>query len=416
MALKDFFTDQIDLLKWFLLDIERRAHALRVAPDMKPLLMKLLGGLDRDDNFPHVMFCVETPFENPRQYCTALLAEVTTELGLWEAKLNQIGYQLPQLPEKFDRLPVEWQLVRYGSLFAESLPDEIGSIVLLLAPDQIADAAAFKGTLEFLAKETTSPWFKYLVIDDRKNPALLKVEEKNPHFWNQEFHLSPEDIERRTKLDLGLNPGLSAEEKRQFTALLASFAFARREYDEALRLQRQVAEMLTPEVPAGERASSLYNLANTLLARKEREQAEEMYGKALEIALDHNLTVLSAMILTNLGVTLYRQGQHEQAIRSFNIARQTCQSENLKPVEAHVLDNLAKTYEADDKLDEAEQCWREALAVYGEINSATFAEGRADAEAPLKESLERVAAAKKRLKEAKAVTVKAGWFGWAKGA
>jgi tetratricopeptide (TPR) repeat protein len=416
MALKSFFTDQIDLLKWFLLDVDRRAHSIRVSPDMKPLLMKVLGGLDRDEEFPHTMLCLETPFENPRQYCAALLAELTAELSLWEAKLNQIGYELPPRPENFDRLPPEWQLVRYGSLFAESLPDEIGSIVLLLVPDQVADAAAFKGTLEFLADETTSAWFKYLVIDDRKAPALDQVEEKNPFFRHQVFHLSPEDIERRTKMDLGLNPALTAEEKRQYMALLAGFAFARREYDETLRLQKLVAEMLTPDVPAGERASALYNLGNTLLARKEREQAEEMYGKALEIALDHNLTVLAAMILTNLGVALYRQGQHEQAIRSFHIARQTAQSENLKPVEAHVLDNLAKTYEADGKLDEAEETWREALAVYGEINSGTFAEGRADAETPLRESLERVAVAKKRLEEAKAVTVKAGWFGWAKGA
>ncbi|MBL8792714.1 MAG: tetratricopeptide repeat protein [Planctomycetia bacterium] len=416
MALKDFFTEQIDLLKWFLLDVDRRAHGIRVSPDLKLLLMKLLGGLDGDDSFPHVLLCIETPFENPRQYCAALLAQLTAELELWSPKMQQIGYQPPQRPEGFDRLPVEWQLVRYGSLFAESLPDAIGSIVLLLVPDQVADAAAFRGTLAFLADETTSPWFKYLVIDDRKAPALEKVEARNPFFQHQVFHLSPEDIERRTKLDLGLNPALTAEEKRQYTALLASFACARREYDEALRLQQQVAEMLTPDVPAGERASALHNLGNTHLARKQLEQAEATYGQVLQIALDHDLTVLVAMILTNLGVALYRQGQHEQAIRSFEVARQTCQSANLKPVEAHVLDNLAKTYEADGKLVEAEGTWRAALAVYGDITSSTFAEGRADAETPLRESLERVAAASQRLEEAKAVTVKAGWFSWAKGA
>src|SRR5262249_19254165 len=157
--------------------------------------------------------------------------------------------------------------------FADSLPDHIGSVTMILVPENVADKAGFRQTIEFLSKETTSYWLKFLVIDDRKSPLLENIEESDPDITCQDFHMAPEEIERRTKVDLDFNPNLTSEEKRQYTGLLASFCFARKEYNEALRLQEQLVGLFTADVPPGEQATGLYNLANTLLARKELEKA-----------------------------------------------------------------------------------------------------------------------------------------------
>jgi tetratricopeptide (TPR) repeat protein len=88
------------------------------------------------------------------------------------------------------------------------------------------------------------------------------------------------------------------------------------------------------------------------------------------------------MVLVNLGVALYRQERLGQALQSFQVARQTCKHQNLRPAAAHVLDCQAQTYQADDKREEAERCWLEALAVFNGITADAFANlresGRSD--------------------------------------
>jgi tetratricopeptide (TPR) repeat protein len=117
------------------------------------------------------------------------------------------------------------------------------------------------------------------------------------------------------------------------------------------------------------------------------------------------------MILTNRGVALYRQQRWEEAVRSFRIARDSCKAQDLRPTEAHVLDCLGRTYEADGKLDEAEACWREALAVYDGITAETFAGGKEGGQALLREQLDRVAELRKHGRKPAKPPGKAGWFG-----
>jgi tetratricopeptide (TPR) repeat protein len=390
MALKSFFTDQIETLKDFLIHRQQTLHCVRVEPDMRPLLIKILQGLDRDPQCPHLMLWSEVPFDNRRQYFEALRQELTEDLRQWERPLKAAGFVFRPGPEQPRGRVPEAKFLAHAAALADALPPSVGSLVFVLAPERVGDAEGYRAAARFLAEETPTRWLKYLVIDGRKQPALAGIEGESPRAGVQDFHITPEEIESRTRADLERGFGLSPAEKRQYMALLAGFAFARKEYDDALRLQKRWLEMLGADDPAAEAANAHYNLGNTHLARKEYPAAEEAFGKALEIALDRQVDGLVPVVLTNLGVTLFRQGRREQALESFRVAREACKAQNMRPVEAHVLDCQAMTHEADGQPAEAERCWKEALAVYDEMSAETFLAAREKGRADILEKLDRL--------------------------
>jgi tetratricopeptide (TPR) repeat protein len=424
MALKRFFTTQLELLRLFMSESGQTVRCVQIATDMKPLLMKALAGLDTDDS-PHLMLCLETPFENQRQYFDGLVNELHGEVSWWEAPLMAAGFAFKLRSENLDKRSPRERFVTYAAALADSLQETFGCVVLILVPDQVADGPAFRAAVHYLARNTPSPWLKYIVVDDRQAPALDRIEEENPDVWVQVFHIAPEEIESQAKTDLESGTALDPSERRQYIALLAGFAYAHRQYDEAQRLQQQWLDLIGPDGAPSETANACYNLANTHLARKDYAAAEVGYGRALELALDHDLGPLVPMVLTNLGVTLYHQRRWDQALQSFQVARDTCRARDLRPAEAHVLDCQARTYEADGQLDEAERCWNEALGVYDSMSAETFAEAREGGRADILDKLERLAASRKKAAEevkqavagAKAATEevkpapKAGWFG-----
>src|SRR5262249_23375536 len=138
---------------------------------------KVLAGLEKDENSPHLMLCCEAPFENPRQYFEALLRELAEEEGRWELPLKAAGFELRLGTANLGRLPPDWKFVTYASALADALPDFVGHVVLVLVPDRVADAAGYRRAVEFLARHTPSPWLKYLVLDEHKSRAFDKIDE-----------------------------------------------------------------------------------------------------------------------------------------------------------------------------------------------------------------------------------------------
>ncbi|HJZ92084.1 MAG TPA: tetratricopeptide repeat protein, partial [Gemmataceae bacterium] len=388
--LKSFFTAHVELIRLFMDDPDQRLRVVRSEPDMRPLLMRLLAGLDGDESNPHIMLCSDAPFESPDQFFDDLLALLAAEVARWKQPLKDVGFQFRLDAEVLATFPPRERFVTYAGALADALPGVIGSVVLILVPDRVADAGKYRKAVEYLAAKTPSEWMKYLVVDELRKPALDGIEEKCPGVLTQDFHFAPAEIEEDVKAELRRGTGLSPSDVRQYTALVAGFAFARREYDEALRLQQQWVDLSARDGEPTEVASACYNLGNTQAARADFAAAEATYGRALDLALDHKMGPLVPMVLSNLGVALYRQGRVEQAMQSFQIARDQCKSQNLLPIEAHVLDCMGKLYESDGKTDEAAGCWHEALAVYDGMTSDTFAEGREGGRAQILEQLDRL--------------------------
>src|SRR5262249_50332451 len=150
-------------------------HCVRVEPDMRPLLIKVLQGLDRDPQCPHMMLWSEVPFENRQQYFEALLQELTEDLSQWEMPLKAAGFVFRPGPVQKRGLPAEAKFLAYAAALAEALPASVGSLVLVLAPDRVEDTEGYRAAARFLADETPSRWLKYLVIHGRKQPALVGI-------------------------------------------------------------------------------------------------------------------------------------------------------------------------------------------------------------------------------------------------
>jgi tetratricopeptide (TPR) repeat protein len=386
MPLKNFFTAQFELIRLFMLDPNQRVRVVKCDMDLRPLLMKALAGLDNEADNPNVMVCSEVPFETAEAFYDGLTADLVAAYEPWKPQLAEIGYKFRLKPDDLAAFRPRERFVTFAGAMADSLPQCFGSLVLVICPDQVSDPAAFRKAVADLADRTASDWMKYLVIDGRTEPTLDGLGEKRPDLMTQTFHIAPEEIEAQAKLDLKKG-GLMPAEVRQYTALLAGFAFARREYADALQMQQSWVEMSARDGGPPEVANASYNLGNTHLAMNDLPAAEAAFGQALDLALDHNLGPLVPMILANLGVTLYRQKRSEQAVQSFELAREHCRAHDLKPTEAHVLDCMGRLYEADGKPAEAAKCWQEALAVYDGITGDAFAEGKAGAVAPLQERL-----------------------------
>ncbi|MGH6943453.1 MAG: tetratricopeptide repeat protein, partial [Geminicoccaceae bacterium] len=189
--------------------------------------------------------------------------------------------------------------------------------------------------------------------------------------------------------DLEADPFLAPKDRLQYTAMLGTFAAARKETERALALQGEALAMAEKHGTPIDRANAHYNLGNTHLDLEAFETAEEHFAAAANIALEAKLTPTLAMTLTNLGVALQRQGRNEESLAVFDAARQNFRAVRNPPGEAHVLDCKAKVFALTGDDGQAEAAWREALAVYDGITGSFLkdvrAAGRRDIEEKLKE-------------------------------
>lgn len=384
MSLKSFFPEQFDQLKAFFISATEVVRHLKIDPEMRPLLLRALGKMDDDKEFPHALTLCSQAFKEPVSYFEGLfeILRQSYEQNAKSLSNRQIKLVPPLSPEVAMKAPEK--LVRYASSLAASLPDDVGSLVFVLNPDEIADPQSFRRSIRYLAENTRSHWVKFLVLDSRSEPMLDDME----GIETQTFHLSPEEIEKRAREDLQSPAALSAAEQRQYKGLLAGFAHSNKEYDRAAQLQRDWASDAERDQQPGEAASAYYNLGNTLLAKGDFAQATEVFCKACDICVEHKVNGLAPFVYVNLGVSLHRQNQFEPAFAALKVGRDMFKAQNHRAGEAFVVDALAQMYALDGRTAEAERSWRYCLTLYDGMTSSTFKDvreaGRKDVIAKLK--------------------------------
>jgi tetratricopeptide (TPR) repeat protein len=372
MPLQELFNAPIEHLCSFLGPHRQTLRVVLVAPDLKQLFLRMLLKLDNDNNFPHRFMLLDTSFQDPSQYFTALLTEISQEYDKHRQTLPSSAHALAADTTKGRGLPPIQRFEKLLSALADAISQSFSSLALIMDPPEVKDAKAYQQALVWLAENTKSKWLKYLVLDDRLKPTLGQLDAESKRAGVQEFHFPPEAIEKQVKADMEDVRKLKPFERRQYAGLLAGFAFARKEYAQAERLQQDWIKMIDEEGSPEEKANALYNLGNTQLEKGNAAAAEQTFVQSVEICLAKQLTALLPMVLTNLGVALYRQARKLQALKSFQTARDISRAQKLRPVEAHVLDCLAKVHEEDKEHERAEQCWLEALALYEGITSEFF--------------------------------------------
>ena len=390
MSLKSYFPEQFDQLQNFMISGTEIVRCVRIDSEMKPMFCKALMKMEQDPEFPHAFFMVNDPFKTADGYFDALLKIITRA---WEENTaafskQNIQFKAPDLDNPARQPPA--QFIQYASRLAESMPDHVGALIFVIDPEVIDDQVNYQKSILYLASQTQSDWLKFLVLDSRIQPLLIDIETEQANIGLQTFYLSPNEIEKRVAEDLASEGALLPVERRQYKGLLAGFAFARKEYDQAAQLQRAWATEAEKEGEAAEVANAYFNLGNTLLASHAYEDATDAFCKACHISLDNKLDHLAPLVYTNLGMTLHRRGDFAQAFASLKVARDMFKAQNQKPGEAYVVDCLAQIYALDGRRNEAAKAWQYALSIYKGMTSSLFKDLREKASEEIRSKLARL--------------------------
>lgn len=365
MPLHALVLEQIQEIRAFLDAPGTRLMCLRRAGEMERVAGKLLASLDSQPDNPHALIPLEAKFESEPQYAGELARELFGQLDPMRAELNSLAVDLPPAQSACSAS----EFAEVAARIAESLPDAIGALALVLAPASVTNEADFADFVLNLTNGVESPRVKLIVFDRSIDPMIPGVRiAGSPRVVTQQVQLAPERIELEVLKDLtkGLLP---PAELRQYALMAGAFASARKDYEKAEQHQQQALEAAREEGSPAAEASVLYNLGNTNLSQGKLQNAEDYLFEAAQLALAHDVTPLAAMALTNLGVTLQRQARGDEAIEVFAAARGMFKAANNRPGEAHVLDCQASVLAASGDHSGAEECWLAALRLYESISA-----------------------------------------------
>lgn len=386
MPLAAYFDEQLQRLRNFMEYPVGSVLLLTHEPDLRPMVLRMLTGLARAEDTPHLMSLCQADATDFEAYCRALLVELAEENREYQTAAESVGVEVPTAPDVESAKP-DCALMRYLGRLASALPaDRVGSQVLILAPDAVADLDSLRGMIELFAKGVASRWVKCILLLSPAEAAALAGGRARPEIWRQEFALTPDEIERRITGALYSEETTPMEQMR-YAAMLGGFRFARGEHAEAAALHRtSLAAARELESPIDE-ANSLFQLGNTALASESYAEAEAHYAEALDICVAEQNAGLMAPVLTNLGVALLHQDRRADADESFATAQRVCLTRNDRPGAASILDTQGQALRKIEDAKAAERCWLEALDLYAGITSAAMAPIRATGEANIHDRL-----------------------------
>jgi len=350
-----------------------RVMSIQHDADLKQPLMRALIGMQDDEDFPHVLSYSDRPFHGYEQYSGELLHELVEANDKLRTEFAELNVDLPSPPADLpqdERTPESAvrRVAEYQSAVAESLPAEVGSVVLILDPSGVDDEDQFAWTVFALALATVSDRAKYILLDRRQNPMLPDPESRSELAFCVQFHLAPEEIEAQLQREIA-GGSLSPAETRTSLLLAGAFAASAGRKEEAEMSQAEALRLTQEDGSSVEQANILYNLGNTYLEQRRLPDAEDAYLRSANLCMEHQVNPLLALVLTNLGVTLHRQGRVDESLEALDAARQTFRALSHPPGEAHALDTKARILALEHRTDEAETAWLEALEVYEDISA-----------------------------------------------
>jgi tetratricopeptide (TPR) repeat protein len=392
LSLRSYFPEQIGLLKNFFISELHCVRIVRLDPEMRAIFMRLLARLDDDLDFPHLFVLESRSFTDADSFAGHLIEALRAGLADAKPVIDDGSFRRAIASARAESEDLMGQLVRAASATADGMPDHVGSLVFVIDPDDVQDHALFRRAVVRLAQQTDSRWLKYVILEERGAPALADLEQQVDRIGAQSFHLAPAEIESRLRKDLDTPGALSAPEQRQYLALLASFAFASKRYEEAEAMQRTHMAQCEAKGTPQELASACQSLGGTLFARGEFAAATGAFCRACDLAVEHKIDGLAPFAYTNLGLSLHRVGDLESAIASLRVARDTFRAMNHRPGEAYVVDCLGQIHLERGERAEAERAWRYALTLYDGITTAAFGELRKTGGAEIRAKLERLGA------------------------
>ncbi|MGK9166739.1 tetratricopeptide repeat protein [Inquilinus limosus] len=390
MPLTAFFSEQLDGLEDFMDEAGPVIRVVLIDPEMRPILLRMLAGLDEQDDFPHLLIGHDEPFGDPVGWFGTLQDTLDAQLAQHAEALAEAGISLAAEDAEDEAGRGPWPFLRRAERLAEALPEGAGSLVFLLRPESVEDRDGFARSVAFLADKVASPRLKFVALDDRRSPCLAALASEHPTVSTQTFWCSPQEMEQRVNAMLEQSGQTSPSDHRRALMMAAGFAFANKDYARAETLQRQQLEAAEAADEPLEQAIGAYGLGNTLLAAERPEEGVEAFVRACDLCVAHRLNELAPMTYTNLGVALHRLGRFEQAFEALRVGSRFFKAQGNRPGEAFVCDNLAAMHQELGRPEEATRVWRYALGLYEGITNPALQDVREAGLADIRAKLERL--------------------------
>lgn len=391
MPLNAFFEDQIAELRAVLEEPGKVVQVVQVDPEFRVILLKMLTGLDEQDDFPHLLIGHSERFLEPRQWFGALQDALEAEFDRHADDLVAAGIHCAD-PARDPKARGPWPFLLRCEQLADALPDACGSLAFMLEPEQVDDTESFVRSIAFLAENVRSPWLKFIVLDERLAPRLADLASTHDRVGLQTFWCSPQELQTRLDAMLELHANSSSPESRRVRSMAAAAAFANRDYAKAIALQQGLLREAEAGGSPGDQAMAAYGLGNTLLAAGQAEAAAETFMRACQLCAEHDLNELAPMAYTNFGVALHRLGDFDQAFAALRVGSTFYRAQGNLPGEAFVCDNLALIYQELGQIAEAEKVWRYALGRYETITNPAMTDVREAGREDILAKLERLGA------------------------
>ena len=385
MPFADFFGEQLRDLENFLAISTGNVRVVRVDPEMRGLLLRMLAKRHEAPDFPHLLLGCYDDFDDTVSWFegleAALAAHVEEAAGLLAARGIAVA------DASCDRkITAPWRFLRRAEALADGLPDDAGALAFLLAPDEIKDPGSFIRSIEFLASRANSRWLRFIVLEDRAAPLLADLAAAHLKVTSQTFWLPPDRMARRQEANDGfaaLSPNPALPDSRTAAAV----AFANKDYARTEALQREQMQQPAEAKAPVQQVIEQYNLGRTLLEAGQAEEAVSVLAGACDMACTHGLNEIMPTVYMNLGMALHRLSDFDQAFKAMQVANRFFRTQGNLPGEAFSYDTLAGIYDELGRHEEAERTWRYALAVYDSITNPDLADvreaGRADIQAKL---------------------------------
>jgi tetratricopeptide (TPR) repeat protein len=373
MPYEKFFAAQLEELEAFLDASTPAVRVVAIDGEMRNILMRMLLGLDQDEEFPHILLGHFDSFLDPVSWFEALHQGLEVQLVQHAEEIRSAGMETPE-PDPDGTLPSPWRFLRRAQAVAQSLPEELRSLAFIIDPERVEDPAGFVRSIDFLAGNVKSRWLKFIVLDDRSAPRLQQLAADHPRVNTQTFWLDPKDMQRSVDEDLAKSGDAPS------SALLgqaAAFASAQHDHSRAVALQWQRIMQVEKEGGApAEQVLARLDYGRALLGAGHPDPAAETLLQACELCSAHQLHDLAPLAYTELGIALNRSGNVEQSFEALRVGSEFFRAQDNLPGEAHVCDTLAKMHEERGEPAEAERVWRYALSLYEGIANPQLADVR----------------------------------------
>jgi tetratricopeptide (TPR) repeat protein len=387
MPLSDLMYRPVAELCQFLEPSEKRLWCLSHTKDLQPVLLRILAGIQNDEDNGNVFFYFNAPFLNPDQYPGRILEQFETELQDLAGAFTAVGITV--LPAASQTGSTVERMARRADAVADLFPEASGSLVLILDPEVISNEDRLATTLTDLADRSKSPRTKYLILDNGSTQEMACLRERG----GQEFRFDPATIEAQVTADLASDQ-LTPAERRQYLTMAGAIAYSKGEVDRAAELQSKALDLALEADEPNDAATALFGLANTQLKAKNPAEAEVLFDHAAKVCMHIGNDNLLGTVMLNLGIALHRQGKTAEAMRSFDVGRLIFHALNQLPGEVHALDTKAASLAEAKQADAAKRTWQEALQLIDGITNECFAELRASCREDIAGKLRSVSSAR----------------------